>query len=77
MINLLVSLHNFNLSLFFFFLSCRNNKKEAELCNALERWRNLEAALNSKEADYANLLATNRRLESDVSDLTTQVDNVS
>lgn len=74
MIKLLVSLHNFNL---FFFLSCRNNKKEAELSNALERWRNLEAALNSKEADYANLLATNRRLESDVSDLTTQVDNVS
>lgn len=60
-----------------FFLSCRNSKKEAELSNAVERWRNLEAALNSKEADYANLLAANRRLENDVADLTTQVENVS
>lgn len=58
-------------------LSCRNNKKEAELSNAVERWRNLEAALNSKEADYANLLASNRRLEDEVADLRTQVDNVS
>lgn len=43
----------------------------------MERWRNLEAALNSKEADYATLLAANRRLENDVADLTTQVENVS
>ncbi|XP_060797112.1 lamin L3 isoform X2 [Neoarius graeffei] len=57
-------------------LVARNNKKEAELSSAVERWRNLEAALNSKEADYANLLATNRRLENDVADLTTQVDNL-
>ncbi|KAK3562511.1 hypothetical protein QTP86_034765 [Hemibagrus guttatus] len=57
-------------------LVARNNKKEAELSNAVERWRNLEAALNSKEADYANLLAANRRLENDVADLRTQVENL-
>ncbi|GAA6104449.1 lamin L3 isoform X1 [Tachysurus ichikawai] len=57
-------------------LVTRNNKKESELSNAVERWRNLEAALNSKEADYATLLAANRRLENDVADLTTQVENL-
>uniref|UniRef100_A0AAR2IZZ0 Uncharacterized protein n=1 Tax=Pygocentrus nattereri TaxID=42514 RepID=A0AAR2IZZ0_PYGNA len=57
-------------------LVARNNKKEAELGSAVERWRNLEAALNSKEADYANLLAANRRLENDLADLKAQVDNL-
>ncbi|XP_062868626.1 lamin L3 [Trichomycterus rosablanca] len=57
-------------------LVARNNKKEAELSHAEERWRNLEAALNSKEADYANLLAANRRLENDVADFRAQVDNL-
>lgn len=67
----------FNTVTFFFFCSLRNNKKECELNTAVGHWRNLEAALNSKEADYTNLLSTNRRLENDISDLKTQVSNVS
>ncbi|XP_076879159.1 lamin L3 isoform X2 [Brachyhypopomus gauderio] len=57
-------------------LVTRNNKKEAELTNAVDSWRNLEAALNSKEAECANLLAANRRMENDISDLKTRVDNL-
>uniref|UniRef100_A0A4W4GED0 Lamin-L(III)-like n=1 Tax=Electrophorus electricus TaxID=8005 RepID=A0A4W4GED0_ELEEL len=57
-------------------LVARNSKKEAELTSAVDRWRNLETALNSKEAEFANLLAANRRLENDVADLKTQVENL-
>ncbi|KAM6980594.1 lamin L3 [Aplochiton taeniatus] len=57
-------------------LQVRNQKKEAELANAVAQWRNLEAALNSKDAQYANLLAENRRLETDISDLQATLDNL-
>ncbi|KAM3876868.1 lamin L3 [Diretmus argenteus] len=57
-------------------LQARNQKKEAELANALAQWRNVEAALSSKDAEYTKLLAENRTLDSSVVDLQDQLDNL-
>lgn len=58
------------------FTLIRNQKKEADLANALSQWRNAEAALSAKESDYTKLLADNRNLNNDLTDLQGQLENV-
>ncbi|XP_029904010.1 lamin L3 [Myripristis murdjan] len=57
-------------------LQARNQKKEADLANALSQWRNAEAALSAKESDYTKLLADNRNLNNDLTDLQGQLGNL-
>ncbi|XP_071402651.1 lamin L3 [Centroberyx affinis] len=57
-------------------LQARSQKREADLANALDQWRNVEAALSSKDLEYTKLLAENRNLSDDVADLQGQLDNM-
>uniref|UniRef100_A0A8C9V4X5 Lamin L3 n=1 Tax=Scleropages formosus TaxID=113540 RepID=A0A8C9V4X5_SCLFO len=57
-------------------LQTRNNKTESDLTTAVERWRSVEAALNSREAEFANLLSENRIQEKEMLELKAQVSNL-
>ena len=54
----------------------RNQKKEADLANAVAQWRSLEAALRSKDTEFTRVLGDNKTLTSDVAELQEQLDNV-
>ncbi|XP_027138717.1 lamin L3 isoform X1 [Larimichthys crocea] len=57
-------------------LQARNQKKEADLANALAQWRKVEATLSSKDSEYTKLLSENRRLTEDFTDVQGQLENV-
>ncbi|TKS69435.1 Lamin-L(III) Lamin-B3 [Collichthys lucidus] len=57
-------------------LQARNQKKEADLANALAQWRKVEATLSSKDSEYTKLLSENRRLTEDLTDVQGQLENV-
>ncbi|KAL4613291.1 lamin-L(III)-like isoform X4 [Arapaima gigas] len=57
-------------------LQARNKKVESEMSTAVERWRSMEAALNSKDAELANLLSENQMQGKEILELKAQVSNL-